>query len=177
MHIAIPLPSAVHDQIDLICCGLKHADWINREERRFNLMGLKQEDIQAARYDLRDFSYLPFTITLAGAEIHHQKKGRGKIWLNVQGNDALTDFQSKLRQLIPAEGSSNGHHVLIGHYSGEGVERLASYQRDFGIFFTPPFSVEEFSLYEEGHLVETFPLEEKKMSPELMKKLGLSSQE
>ena len=174
LFVALDLPAPVRERLQVLCCGLPGAVWLNPSQMHLTLRFIGEVD-GGVRRDIIDtlavVSDEPFQIELMGMGCFPPRKQPKSLWVGVSRSEALAHLQHKIDTALVRLGLSREKrkflpHVRLARLKETRVNQLAGYLTENSLFKLEPFEITEFGLYSsflssQGpiyQLEESFPL-------------------
>lgn len=144
-------------------CGLSKARWVDWHQLHLTLRFIgpvdgamfcdikeSMEGLEAPSFELQLSGVGQFSAKGANRQQRHV------LWVGCSSPPELfllhKKIEDRLREVgLPQERRSFSPHITLARLEGQGDERLANYLQTFANFSTPPFRVEEVTLYHSDH--------------------------
>lgn len=156
LFIAIDFPPLVRAQLKLMCHGLPGARWMPEEQLHLTLRfigeveGAGMLDIQEA---LGRVSAPGFDLALSGVGFFPPRGTPRVVWAGIQDPAPLVTLRHRVDAAltdagIPPEGRKYAPHVTLARLRDTPPRRVAEFLAHHNGFWTDPFPVMGFHLYE-----------------------------
>jgi 2'-5' RNA ligase len=157
LFVGLELPATVRQMLHLLQGGIPGARWTEPGNHHMTLCFIGEvdepvaADIDDALDEIRDHA---FTLQVAGLG-QFDRGGHTKIiWAGIRTNPALEHLQEKVRVALdrrglPVENRKFTPHITLARLgAGAQQPRIMDFLAGNGLFSTPPFQVEHFTLFE-----------------------------
>ena len=155
LFVAIDLPDAIRDQLALMSCGLPGARWVRSEQLHLTLRFIGEVDgalFHAIREALEQVRGHSFAMQLAGVGYFPPRKKPRVVWVGIRENADLVRLRNRIESSLVRAGLAPEQrkfspHITLARLNRTPASRVGRYLEDHGLFCSPGFRVERFSLY------------------------------
>lgn len=154
--LAIDLPSEIKQQLSSITYGLPSVSWIEEENFHLILREIGEVNDQILfdlQEQLRQMTFLPFSIQLKGIKYQQTKRGDGMLWIEGLPKESILKLKQQIDRCLktlsalPSERSFVPLHVLLAKFENLSKQRLGEYLMMHGLFESASFEVSQFALF------------------------------
>ena len=155
LFVAIDPPGPIREQLSLLCGGLPNARWCSPEQFHLTLSFIGEVDGSAfldIRETLAEISSPQLTLQLEGVGFFPPRGQPRIVWAGVHRNEALQGLQRKITTRLfhlglEPENRKFTPHITLARLQGTPAVKVGKYLENNGLFQTPPFAVDHFTLY------------------------------
>jgi len=155
LFVSIELPAVVKQRLELLCCDVPGARWVDPEQIHLTLRFIGEvdelvfRDVEAALDEVRAPS---FEMALKGVG-HFPPRGEPRVlWVGVEKSAALVQLHDRVERALVRAGVEPERrrfspHVTLARLNHTPARVVGSYLAMNGLLRCEPFAVREFHLY------------------------------
>lgn len=155
LFVAIDFPDLVHQQLQLIYGGIPGARWVEPAQLHLTLRFIGEVDGRLAsdiKAVLNTVHVEPVTLVLAGIGHFPPRRNPEILWVGVEKNPALEEFQTKIESALARIGIARERHnffphVTIARLKHAPTGKIGAFMAAYNLTRTEPFLVDTFYLY------------------------------
>lgn len=155
LFAALALPPEIAEPLRALCSGLPGARWVNPEQFHITLRFIGEVDGRTARSAaeaLAGITMPAFDLTLRGLGTFGDKRKAHSLWAGVAPTPGLERLHDKVEGALARIGLAPERrkftpHVTLARLSGVPLDRLGAYLAHHGLFSSPTFTCDRFTLF------------------------------
>lgn len=159
LFVAIEPPEPIRAQLLLLMGGLPKARWQSEDQLHLTVRFIGAVDRHQARdceAALAGLSHPSFSLQLSGLGAFSRRGEGSSLWVGLKPDAPLHTLFNKVNRAlvrvgVPLETRAYTPHITLARFSREGPQKLEPFVTGVGGVTSPPFTVEELTLYE-SHL-------------------------